>query len=293
MSALRIDTSQGVAWMDGELRSLAGASLHFLSHGLANASCVFEGLRVYDGRVFRRRAHCERLLESAAIVGMAVRWSLSEVVAAIEAVVAAQRIGDGYVRPVVWRGHEALGISGRGARVHLAVAALPVGDPYAEVRAAGVRVALSRWRRPASDVAPVRAKAAASYLVGGLALAEAQAAGFDDALMLGPSGGLAEATGANLFVVRAGRLVTPPPDCFLDGVTRREVIALAGARGLAVDVRRIDPCELGECDEAFLTGTAAEVLPIRAIDGRALPAARPIGDALVAAYRERVRRAGE
>lgn len=290
MSAFQVLAEDGVAWMDGALIPSSQARLHFLSHGLDNASCVFEGERVYGGKIFRLQAHSQRLFDSAAIVGMAVPWSAAAIAAATEATVAAQNISEGYVRPVVWRGHEALGIGSDGTTVHLAIAALPLKDVVPEaVRRVGVRLATSRWRRPAPETAPVKAKAAAAYLLSGLALREAAARGFDDALLLDQTGAVAEATGANVFFVRGGRLITPPPMCFIDGITRQTVIALARERRIPVEERRVEPGEIGACEEAFLTGTAAEVLAIRQIDAYTFPAARPVCDKVIAAYGALVR----
>jgi branched-chain amino acid aminotransferase len=291
MSSAEIRANEGIAWMDGALLPSERATLHFLSHGLDNASCVFEGERVYGGRVFKLREHSERLVRSAAICGIALPYDVDQICRATIEVVAAQALDRGYVRPVAWKGAEALGIAAPNARVHLAIAALPLGDVVSpEQRRDGIRLKITSWRRAGGNLSPVRAKASAHYLVGGLALDEARRSGYDDALLLDPHGGIAEATGANFFAVSAGRLVTPPTEFALDGITRRTVIELAQARGIPVDVRPLRPEERSSWDEAFLTGTASELLAVGTLEERVFAEQRPICAALHRDYQELVGR---
>jgi branched-chain amino acid aminotransferase len=181
--------------------------------------------------------------------------------------VAANGIGDGYVRPVAWRGAEMMGVSAQVCRIHLAIAAWTWPAYFTpEARLKGIRMTRAIYDRPAPNTAPVKSKAAGLYMICTLCKHEAEAKGYDDALMLDYRGYLAEGTGANLFLVIDGKLHTPIPDCFLDGITRRTVIGLARARGYEVIERHIKPEELADASGAFLTGTAVEVTPVREID---------------------------
>lgn len=289
MSSFTLAGLDGVVWMDGRLVPWAEASLHVLSHGLNNASCVFEGERVFAGRVFKLAEHSARLVQSARILGMPLAYAAADLCAATEAVVAAQGVLDGYVRPIVWRGAEDIGIAAPHAKTHVAIAALTMGDVVSpEKRRAGVRLATSSWRRPAPDMAPVKAKASCHYVVGGLALRQAQSDGFDDALLLDHRGLVAEATGANVFVVERGVLRTPTTECIFDGITRNVVLELAERQGIAAVQESLHPDALLAADEIFLTGTACSVLPVSAIDDRELPQDRPVTAAIARAYAQLV-----
>ncbi|MFI9000706.1 branched-chain amino acid aminotransferase [Streptomyces sp. NPDC053541] len=270
MSAAPFDDRDGTVWLDGAFVPWREARLHVLSHGLHYGGAVFEGVRVYGGRPFKSREHAERLRASARELNYTIPYAVAELDAVTREVVARAGISDGYVRPVAWRGAEQISVSGTGNSVHVAVAAWEWPHVFADgAQRHGIRLRTSRWRRPSPDTAPVRAKAASLYAIGTLARDEAEAAGFDDALLLDHRGRLAEATGANLFLVIDGELHTPVPESFLDGITRQTVIALAAELGLTVRTRDIDPAELTLADEVFLTGTAYEVQPVRAVDARA------------------------
>ncbi len=262
----------GVIWLDGDLVPWRDARLHVLSHGLHYGGAIFEGIRIYSGRPFKSVEHCERLHASAAELGFGIPYSVSDLDAAVREVIARQDIVDGYVRPAAWRGSERMSVAPAGTTVHVAIAVWEWPHVFsAESRQRGIRLRTSRWRRPAPDTAPVRAKAASLYNIGVLAQAEAAAAGCDDALFLDFRGDLAEATGANLFLVMGDTLHTPVPDTFLDGITRQTVIGIADRLGIAVEVRRIAPEELRHADEVFLTGTAYEVQPVSAVDDLEFP----------------------
>ncbi|MBB5935697.1 branched-chain amino acid aminotransferase [Streptomyces zagrosensis] len=282
------DDRDGVIWLDGEFVPWRAARLHVLSHGLHYATSVFEGERAYAGAVFKLREHSERLLASGREMGFEVPWSAAELDVATRELIQALDIHDGYVRPVAWCGTETMSVSPRQAHVHVAIAAWPwphVFTPAAQQQ--GIRLATARWRRPAPNTAPVRAKGGALYAIGALARQEAESAGYDDALLLDHRGLLAEATGANLFLVIDGALHTPVPDCFLDGITRRTVIAAARRLGIPVVERPMAPAELAAATEAFLTGTAYEVQPIRCIDDREFTVG-DIGMALLKDYQHTV-----
>ncbi|MQM27818.1 branched-chain amino acid transaminase [Glycomyces albidus] len=257
----------GVIWLDGVFVPWRDAGLHVLSHGLHYGGAVFEGVRVYGGRPFKAGEHLRRLAASAAELGYELAWTTSELERAVTELIERQGITDGYVRPVAWRGSERIAVGGAGLSAHTAVAAWEWPHVFDPAKT-GISLATSRWRRPHPDTAPVRAKASALYCTGTLARDEAEAAGCDDALLLDWRGDLAEATGANLFLVIGGELHTPVPECFLDGITRRTVIGIAAGLGIPVRERRIAPSELADAEEVFLTGTAYEIQPVAAIDGR-------------------------
>jgi branched-chain amino acid aminotransferase len=263
-----MDQRDGWIWLDGRMVSWRDATLHVLSHGLHYASAVFEGERVYGGSVFRLEDHGERLLRSAAIMDLDCPFDAGALDQAVMAVVEANRTVDGYVRRLAWRGAEQIGVAARQGRTHVAIASWPWAHYFDEdARLAGIRLRTATWRRPPPETAPVRAKASAGYAIGTLAKHQAERAGCDDALMLDHQGRIAEATGANIFFVRDSVLHTPVPDCFLDGLTRQTAIALAKGRGIEVVERKILPDELGQFNACFVTGTAAEITPVREIDG--------------------------
>ncbi len=263
MSILPFDDRDGVIWYDGALVPWREANLHVLSHGLHYASCVFEGERVYNGKVFKLTEHSERLAASARILGFELPWSVAEIDAATNETVKAMGFTDAYVRPVAWRGSEMMGVAAQSSRIHVAIAVWQWPSYFSpEAKMAGIKLTWAPWRRPAPDTAPTASKAAGLYMICTLSKHAAEAEGYQDALMLDYRGYLAEATGANLFLVMEGKIHTPKPDCFLDGITRRTVIDLAKARGIEVIERHIQPEELANTQEVFLTGTAAEVTPV-------------------------------
>jgi branched-chain amino acid aminotransferase len=234
-----------------------------LSHALHYAGAVFEGERAYGGVIFKGDEHTARLKNSARILDFEIPWSEDEINAACNAVLKAQGLSDGYVRPVAWRGSETMGVTARDAKIHLAIAAWEwpsYFDPAQRLK--GLRVDMAQWRRPDPASAPCKAKASGLYMICTLSKHAAERKGYADALMLDWRGQVAECTGANIFFVKDGALHTPTPDCFLDGITRRTVIGLAKARGVEVVERTIMPDELEGFEQCFLTGSAAEVTPV-------------------------------
>ena len=263
MSLLPFDDRDGVIWYDGALVPWREANIHVLTHGLHYGSCVFEGERVYNGKVFKLTEHSERLAASARILGFELPYSVAEIDAATNETVKAMGFADAYVRPVAWRGSEMMGVAAQSSKIHVAIAVWQWPSYFSpEAKMAGIKLMWAPWRRPAPDMAPTASKAAGLYMICTLSKHEAEAKGYQDALMLDYRGYLAEATGANLFLVMDGKIHTPKPDCFLDGITRRTVIDLAKARGIEVIERHIQPDELANTQEVFLTGTAAEVTPV-------------------------------
>jgi branched-chain amino acid aminotransferase len=266
MSPVPYDDRDGSIWYDGVMVPWRDAKVHVLNHGLHYASCVFEGERVYGGKIFKLTEHSRRLHHSADVMGFTVPYGVDEIDAVCRDVVKANGIDDGYVRPFAWRGSEMMAVSAQQTTIHVAIAAWHwpayFGD---EARTRGIRLDFGKYRRPSPETAPTGSKAAGLYMICTLSKHKAEAEGYDDALMLDWRGRVAESTGANFFMVIGGELHTPVPDCFLDGITRRTVIDLAGKRGIKVVERVIMPDDLAGADEVFLTGTAAEVTPIREI----------------------------
>ncbi|MEE8393232.1 MAG: branched-chain amino acid aminotransferase, partial [Rhodospirillales bacterium] len=264
MAGASFDDMDGLIWYDGEMVDWRDATVHVLTHALHYASSVFEGERVYGGEIYKLTEHSERLGFSAGVLGFDIPYSADAIDAACREVVEANNITDGYVRPVAWRGSEMMGISAQKNTIHLAIATWPWPSYFSpEALAKGIRMKTSKWLRPAPQTAPVLAKAAGLYMICTLAKHAAEAEGFEDALMLDWQGNVAEATGANIFMVFGdNKLHTPAPGHFLDGITRRTVIGLARQRSIEVIERTIKPDELAGATEVFLTGTAAEVTPV-------------------------------
>ena len=266
MAIIPFDDRDGTIWFDGKLVPWRDAKIHVLTHALHYASCVFEGERVYGGKVFHLDEHSQRLIDSARLLGYEIPIDLKAINEATNAVVKANNIVDGYVRPVAWRGAEQMGVSAQATKIHMAIATWEWPAYFTpEARLKGIRMTISKWARPAPNTAPTKSKAAGLYMICTLSKHAAEAEGYDDALMLDWRGQIAEATGANVFLAINGELHTPTPDCFLDGITRRTVMGLARARQIKVVERAIKPEELGKAQEVFLTGTAAEVTPVREI----------------------------
>ena len=290
MTLVPFDDRDGLIWMDGALVPWRDARLHVLSHGLHYASGVFEGERAYSGRIFKLREHTERLIASGRILGFEIPWSAGQIDAACREVLAANNLTDAYVRPIAWRGSEQLSVSAQNSKIHLAIACWAWPNLFGADRMKGVRLGMAPWKRPHPETAPTASKAAGLYMIGTLSKHAAEAAGFDDALVLDWRGRVSEATGANIFFVMDGAVHTPTPDCFLDGITRRTVMELARRHQMQVIERVIEPDELPRASEVFLSGTAAEVTPVREIAGH-LYTPGPITETLLREYDGLVRTA--
>ena len=266
MTIIPFDDRDGWIWMNGEFVPWREAKVHVLTHGLHYGSCVFEGERLYDGEIFKLTPHTKRLFRSAEILEMDIPFTVAEIDAACKETVARMGFENAYVRPVAFRGPEQMGVAGLGTRTHVAIAAWEwpsYFDP--EVKRRGIRMMHAPYARPAPNSAPTEAKAAGLYMICTLSKDAAARAGYSDALMLDYRGYVAEATGANIFFVQDGAVITPLADCFLNGLTRQTVIELARARGFEVIERHILPEEMTQFSECFITGSAAEVTPVSEI----------------------------
>jgi branched-chain amino acid aminotransferase len=280
-----MDDRDGVIWYNGKLVPWREAKVHILVHSLHYGNAVFEGARIYNGKVFRLTEHSARLIKSAKMLAYDLPYSVEELDIATKKVVAENNLESGYVRPIAWRGAEVIGVSAVGTKVHVAITAFPWGAYYAQK---AIKLVTSRWKRPSPESSPAGSKAAGLYIICTLAKDEALTVGCQDALMHDYKGRLSEATGANLFLLLNGELHTPTIECILNGITRQTVMELALKRGIKVVEREIWPDELKKASEIFLTGTAVEVQPVGAIDGRDYPVG-PVTHALQADYAALVR----
>jgi branched-chain amino acid aminotransferase len=270
-------------WMDGELVDWADAQVHVLSHTMHYGSGVFEGIRAYPTTqgpaIFRLRDHVRRLVQSAKILLLDVPFTEDELVGACRDVVRANDLSDGcYLRPIVFLGYGEMGLNPLPCPVNVAIAAWPWGTYLGDDGVAnGVTAKISSWRRHDPNAVPTAAKSTGMYLNSSLAKVEAIKAGYDEAILLAPDGHVSECTGENLFVVRDGRLRTPPTSDSgaLDGITQQTVETIVADMGLEVAHEPIIRTDLYTADEVFLTGTAAEVVPIRSVDDRVVGEGRP------------------
>ena len=268
MESIPYDKRSGKIWFDGVPINWSEVKIHVLTHGLHYASCVFEGERVYDGEIFKLEEHTERLFYSASRLGFKIPYTPELLNKACKEIIAIQKVKNGYVRPIAWRGSEMMAISAQQTTIHVAIAAWEWGsyfDPNLKLK--GIRLDISKWKRPAPDTIPWDTKASGLYMICTLAKHEAEKNGFTDSLMLDYQGNIAESTGSNVFFKnKSGELHTPIPDSFLNGITRRCVIDIAKSKGIKIIERKIMPEEMTNFVGCFLTGTAAEVTPVSQID---------------------------
>ena len=249
--------------MDGSLVDWREANVHILTHAMHYASSVFEGERAYNGKIFKSRAHSERLIQSGKLIDFDIPYSIDEIEAAKRSALDANGLTDGYVRAVAWRGAgEDMGVASARNPVHMAVAVWSWGNYYGDAKMKGAKLDIAKWRRPDPATAPSQAKAAGLYMIATMSKHTAEAKGCSDAMMYDYRGYIAEATGANIFFVRDGEVHTPMPDSFLNGLTRQTVIEMLKQRGITVNERHIMPEELESFEQCWLTGTAAEVTPV-------------------------------
>ncbi len=266
MADIAFDQLEGFIWFNGEMVPWADAKVHLLTHALHYGSAVFEGQRIYGGKIFKLNEHSERLHESARILDFEIPYSVEELNEACVAVMEKQGLTEGYMRPIAWRGSEQMGVAAQKTTINVAIAAWNWGSYFdPEERMKGIRLRMADYCRPDPRTAPSRSKAAGLYMICTVEKHKSENLGYADALMLDWRGRVAEATGANVFFVKDGVIHTPDPDCFLNGITRQTVIGLAKDRGLEVVERVILPEEMGDFSECFITGSAAEVTPVSEI----------------------------
>jgi branched-chain amino acid aminotransferase len=266
------DDRDGVIWYNGNFVAWRDAKVHILNHGLHYGSCVFEGEKIYSGKIFKSREHAIRLHKSAEILGFKIPLDVEKLCEIKDEAVKKQNIVEGYMRAFAWRGSEKMAISAqtKNSKIHLAVACWTWPPYYScDAQKTGLKVKFAKYRRPTPDSAPYSAKAAGLYMICTISKHEAENEGYEDALMLDYRGFLTEATGANLFLVmKNGELHTPLPDCFLNGITRQTVIELAKNNGIKVVERHILPEELKDAVDVFLTGSAAEITRVGSVEDK-------------------------
>lgn len=262
------ENREGWIWMNGEFIPWKNATSHIISQGLHYASAVFEGERSYNGKIFKSEDHTKRFFKSAEIIGIEIPFTHEQINTAKNELIKKMDYKDCYVRPLAWRGGEQMGISTSSSNINVAIA---VWDDWAsyfkiEDRKAGLKLITSPWKRPAPDTVPYQAKASGPYIICTMSKEFAEKKGYHDALMLDYRGYVAEGTGANIFFIKNNEIHTPIPDCFLNGITRQSVIKMTTEQGFKITEKHLLPDEISNYDEAFLTGTAAEITPIRSID---------------------------
>ena len=284
MSILPFDDRDGVMWMNGKLIPWREAKLHVLSHGLHYGGSVFEGERAYNGKIYKTREHSERFLKSAELLDFVIPYTAEQLDIAKQQVIDANGGGDLYVRPVAWRGSEMMAVAAQNASVHVAIAVWAWPSMFdLNTKMQGIRLDIADYHRPDPKTAPSHAKAAGLYMICTISKHRAERKGYADAMMLDWQGRVAECTGANIFFIRDGKIETPIADCFLDGITRQTVIELAKRNGYSVTEKRIMPEDLTSYTECFITGTAAEVTPVREIGPHNFQPG-PITRSLIEAY---------
>lgn len=267
-------------WIDGEMKDYGEVKVPLLAHSLQYGSGVFEGLRAYDSGgtpvIFRLREHMERFLNSARIYRMKVEYTKEQLCDAVVQVVKENGLESCYIRPFAFFPDDNISIATLNRKVSVAIAAIPFGQYFGDKISRGVRCRISSWRRINTDILPIQAKASGNYLNSVAAMGEAQAAGYDEAILLTKNGYVAEGPGENIFLVRDGKIITPGLESdILFGITRFSLIEVAEDMGYLVEERQVHRDELHTCDELFFTGTAAEVTPIVEVDDIPVGNGRP------------------
>lgn len=262
------ENREGWIWMNGKFIPWRNATSHIISQGLHYASAVFEGERSYNGKIFKSEDHTKRFFKSAEIIGIDIPFTHEEINTAKNELIKKMNYKDCYVRPLAWRGGEQMGISTLNSNINVAIAVWDDWASYFKIddRKAGLKLITSPWKRPAPDTVPYQAKASGPYIICTMSKEFAEKKGYHDALMLDYRGYVAEGTGANIFFIKNNEIHTPIPDCFLNGITRQSVIKMTTDQGFKITEKHMLPEEISNYDEAFLTGTAAEITPIRSID---------------------------
>ena len=264
MQQLPFDQRSGKIWFNNELCEWQDARVHIISHGMHYASLVFEGLRVYNKKIFKLKEHTDRLFNSAKILDMKIPYSFDEIIEATKKLVSDQSIENGYIRPFVWRGSEMMGVSAQNTKINVAIAIWDWPTYFnPELKLKGIKLNISKWQRPPQNSSPWESKAAGLYMICTLSKHQAEKDGYTDSLMLDHEGNIAEATSANIFFKdKNNELHTPIPDSFLDGITRKTVIDLAKSKNIKINERKISPNEISNFKGCFITGTAAEITPV-------------------------------
>jgi len=267
MALIPYDDRDGYIWMDGKMVKWREAQIHFLSHALHYGTQVFEGERAYNKNIFKSTEHSDRLAHSAQIIAMEYNMDSETLNAIKDEVLKANGLENAYIRAAAWRGSEQMGIDVEGTKTHMAIAAWDWGSYFdPSVRDTGISLCSTQWSKPAPNTAPTNSKTASLYNMNCIAKSEAKQKGYTDAFMTDHEGFIAESSGANIFFVQDGKLITPIADRFLNGITRQTIIEIAKKEGIEVEEKRMLPDEINNVQEVFLTGTAAEVTAVGKIN---------------------------
>jgi len=260
------DDRDGFIWLDNRMVPWRDAKVHILTHAMHYGSSVFEGERAYGGKIFESFKHSQRLVQSGKYLDMPLPYSIETIEKAKSDVMKQSGLTDAYVRAIAWRGSGLdMGVASSRNNVHLAIAAWEWGAYYGDAKMKGAKLDISKWKRPSPETIPSFAKASGLYMICTVSKHEAESKGCSDSLMMDYRGYVAEATGANVFFVKDGKVHTPIPDCFLNGITRQTVIKLLKKKNIEVIERHIQINELEDFQQCWLTGTAAEVTPVGSI----------------------------
>ncbi len=260
------DNLEGYIWIDGELKKWSDAKIHVMTHGLHYASSVFEGIRSYNGKIFKAKEHYERLQASANYLGFKVPYTVEQLEEATQLLIKKGNYNEPYIRAFAFCGSKVMSVSHKLSDVHCVIGMWerPVFFPE-KVYKEGISMNISNWQRPDPNTAPVHSKAAGLYMISSLSKTNAEKEGFDDALMLDYKGDIAEASSSNIFLVIDGKLYTPKPTCFLNGITRLTCIDIAKELKIDVIEKTLTLSDLEKAQEVFLTGTAIEILPVGSV----------------------------
>lgn len=263
------DELPGFIWLDGKNIPWKDARCHIMTHALHYASSVYEGLRSYDGKIFKSKEHYARFHRSAEYLDFKIPYSEEELMEATQLLVDLGKYQSGYIRAISWCGSKVMTVSHREANVHTAIGIWERPLAYPDhFYSKGIRMNLAEWRRPSPDTAPVNSKASGLYMISSLSKRSSEISGYDDALMLDYQGNIAEATSSNIFIVVDGKICTPLPTCFLNGITRLTCIDIARSLGIDVCETTLTLDDLDNASEVFLTGTAIEILPVGSIESK-------------------------
>lgn len=263
---LNYEKLKGAIWYNGKLIKATKAKLHVLSHSLHFASAVFEGIRVYNKKPFRLDDHIRRLFFSAKILDIKIPYTKKTILLSCKRIIKEQKLTSGYLRPIIWRGGQSMAPSISNPNINIAIAGWEWPIYYSsEAKRKGISLDISNWKRPPSDCAPTQSKCSGLYMICTLAKHEAEKKKYDDALMVDIKNNICETTSSNIFFIKKKTIITPIPENFLDGITRQEIIKICKKDNIKVIERKINLKELYNMDACFVTGTAAEVTPIRAI----------------------------
>lgn len=260
---------KGFIWYNGKLVKASSAKLHILSHSLHFGSAVFEGIRVYNGKSFKLEEHIDRLFKSAKLVEINIPFSKNKIIDSCKVLIRKQKLNRGYLRPIVWRGGQSMAPTPNKSKINIAIAGWNWPVYYSKKsKLNGIRLNVAKWRRPPNECAPTQSKCSSLYTICTLAKIDSERRKFDDALMLDLKNNICETTSSNIFFIKKKKVYTPKVDCFLNGITRKEVIKICKKNKISINEIKIPFKNLSNFNSCFVTGTAAEITPVRCINSK-------------------------